>query len=202
MNGNTDSRALRTSAIAVLVAAAVLASAAPSARAALKDVNGHVSLGYAKLFSSDSLDTPAGSLSITGGLDHPLWRDVRIGLEMGFNLLGSTTATEGSLFANVDYSMFEAVLFLHFAPPGLGPIGRISAGPALLSPRAELSTSGGGAAFTKYAVEEVAGGLAFDVTLMQKRPAPVRVGLELGTRVAFLSDQTWTLATARIAFHY
>jgi hypothetical protein len=183
-------------------ALAIALSAAP-ARAGLKDVNGHVSFGYAKLFTTDTLATPGGSLSVTGGLDHPLWRgDLRLGAEIGFNLLGSKTVTEGSLFANVDYSMFEAVLFLHYLPHGLGPIGRISAGPALLSARAELSTAGGGASFSGYATEEVAGGLAFDVTLIQQRPAPVRVGLELGTRVAFLPEDTWTLATARLAFHY
>lgn len=184
-----------------LAIAGVLASvlAAAPARAAVEDVRGHVSLGYAKLFVADA---PGGSLSITGGLDHPLWRDVRIGAGLGFHLLGSRTETRGSLFANVDYSVFEAVLFAHWAPPGLGPVGRISAGPALISARAELSTAGGGAAFSDLAVEEVAGGFALDATLIQKRPAPVRVGLELGTRVAFLSAETWTLGTARVTFHY
>jgi len=97
-----------------------------SARAAIQDVTGHVSLGYAKLFGVE--DAPGGSLSVTGGLDHPLWRDVRIGAGLGFHLLGGRTVTRGSLFANVDYSLFEAVLFAHWKPPGLGPIGRISPG--------------------------------------------------------------------------
>jgi hypothetical protein len=84
----------------------------------------------------------------------------------------------------------------------LGPIGRISIGPALLSARADLSTAGGGAAFSDLAVEEVAAGIAMDATLIQRSSAPVRVGLELGTRVGFLPEEAWTLATARLAIHY
>ena len=45
-------------------------------------------------------------------------------------------------------------------------------------------------------------GFGLDATLMQKKVAPVRVGFELGTRVGLLKQETWTLATARLAFHY
>jgi len=182
--------------------------------AGLSDVRGHMTVGYAKLFIEDA---PGGSISATGGLDHPLWGDFRVGADVGYHLLGSRNETRGSLFASVDYSVFEAALLLHWNPRGWAPLGRVSVGPALMSLRAELSTAGGGAAFSDLAVEEVVPGAAFDVTLMSTRPMPVRVGLELGTRIGFRSNvgfidtggvvpapvaKTWTLATARVAFHY
>ena len=108
----------------------------------------------------------------------------------------------GSLVAGVDYSVFEAVAFLHWIPERLGPVGIVSVGPGLMSARAELSTSGGGAGFSDLAVEKLAPAAALDVTLIQRSNAPVRVGIELGTRVGFLPSDTWTLATARVAFHY
>ena len=67
-------------------------------------------------------------------------------------------------------------LLAHWTPSMLGPVGRVSFGPALVSARAELSTSGGGAAFSKLAIEEVAPGLAVEATLMQTQPRPVRTG--------------------------
>jgi len=169
------------------------------AQGAIGDWNGHLSIGYAKLFVNDG---PAGSLSITGGVDYPLAATLRAGVDVGYHFLGSRTVERGSMFANIDYSAFEAVLFAHWIPQGLGPIGRISIGPALLSASAVLSTAGGGAAFSDLAVEKVAAGFAMDATLIQRSSAPVRVGLELGTRVGFLPEEAWTLATARLAFHY
>jgi hypothetical protein len=109
---------------------------------------------------------------------------------------------EGSLVAGVDYSMLEILAFAHFQPERLGPIGRVSVGTGVFSTRADLATSGGGASFSKYAVDEVVPGLAVDLTFIQKRPAPVRVGIELGTRVAFVPEDTWTMALVRLAFHY
>jgi len=182
----------------------VLAAASPASGAGLADVNGHISVGYAKLFVSPSSPerSPGGSLSLAGGFDVPVGGDVSVGPTVGFHLLGSRTTTRGSLFANIDYSAFEVDLQAHWAPAGLGPVGRVSFGPALVSARAELSTAGGGAAFSDLAVEEVGGGWALDVTLMQHRRAPVRVGVELGWRAAYLSGETWSLATARATFHY
>ena len=51
-------------------------------------------------------------------------------------------------------------------------------------------------------IEQVAPGFALDAVLMRHSEAPVRLGLELGTRVGFLDRETWTLATVRMAFHY
>lgn len=202
-----------------VVLVTVLALAVPAAAyAGWSDVRGHATVGYAKLFIDGA---PGGSISATGGIDHPLWEDFRIGADVGYHLLGSRNETRGSLFASVDYSVFEAALLVHWTPRGIPPLGRVSFGPALMSLRAELSTAGGGAAFSDLAVEEVVPGVALDATFMSTRPSPVRVGLELGTRIGFRSNigfvdtsgsgnileaapiaDVWTLATARLAFHY
>ena len=165
----------------------------------LDAVRGSASVGYAKLFLSDS---PGGSLSASGGLDYPLRPGLRAGLAIGFHLLGTRSVQRGSLFANVDYSLFEVDLLAHWIPSRLGPVGRVSFGPAVMSARAELSTSGGGAGLSDLAVERSAAGAALEVTLISRSESPVRVGLEVGGRTAFLPGQDWTLASARLAFHY
>ena len=71
-----------------------------------------------------------------------------------------------------------------------------------MSARGELSTSGGGAAFSDLAVEEVAPGAALDVTVISRSASPVRVGLEVGGRVAFLDGENWSLASVRATFHF
>jgi hypothetical protein len=169
------------------------------AHAALEDVRGNLSIGYSKLFIADA---PAGNLSGAGGLDYPVTGPLRVGLEVGLHLLGSRAVERGSLLANVDYSLFEVVAFAHWTPHGLGPIGRISVGPALMSARGELSTSGGGAAFSDLAVEEVAPGAALDVTVISRSASPVRVGLEVGGRYAFLDGDDWSIGSVRVTFHY
>lgn len=194
---------MRPSSFAVSLVILVMTPFVPpwsgAAAGGLRDVNGHLSIGYAKLFVDEA---PGGSLSVTAGVDHPVARALRAGVGVGYHLLGSRTVERGSLFANVDYSLFEAVLVAQWIPERLGPVGIVSGGLALLSARAELSTSGGGAGFGDLAVEEVAPGLAVDVTLIRRTPAPVRVGLEFGSRVGFLDSETWTLATARLTIHY
>jgi hypothetical protein len=185
--------------LALLAALFLIACVSPARASGLRDVRGHLAVGYARLFIGHA---PGGSFSVAGGVDHPITRDLRAGIGAGYHLLGSRTVERGSLVATVDYSLFEAVLFAHWSPPGLGPLGRISAGPALISARAELSTSGGGAAFSDLAVEDLAPGVAVDLTLMARSSAPVRVGLEIGGRLAFLDPEEWTMATARLAFHY
>jgi hypothetical protein len=186
--------------VALVVGFLALVSAPSEGGAnSIEKLHGHLSVGYAKLFISDA---PGGSLSFGGGVDYPLSTDLRAGVDLGFHLLGSRSVVRGSLVANIDYSTFEAVLFARWSPPGLGPVGSISAGPALFSARAELSSSGGGAGFTDLAVDDLAPGLALDVTLIRRSSAPVRVGLEVGTRLAFVETENWTLATARVAFHY
>lgn len=196
--------------VATAAALCVALAAPAAAQAALADLGGHLSLGYAKVFIDErdpqtnrrATQAPGGSFSVTSGLDHPLAGDFRIGADIGYHLLGSSNEARGSLFATVDYSVFEAALLAHWTPRGWGPVGRVSFGPVVVSARAELSTAGGGAAFSDLAVEEVAAGGALDVTFISTRPSPVRVGLQVGTRIASLSSQTWTLTTARLTFQY
>jgi hypothetical protein len=186
--------------IELLLCAGLLAGAPRAAAASALDAfNGHLSIGYARLFATDA---PGGNFSFAAGVDRPLAGDFRAGLDVGVHLLGSRTVIRGSLVATLDYTTLDAVLFAHWIPRGLGPVGRVSFGPALISARAELSSSGGGAAFGDLAVEQVAPGFAVDVTLIRRRAAPVRVGLELGVRHAFLDREDWTTGTARLAFHY
>ena len=183
------------------VAALALALAAPPSHAEgrLQKVRGQMGFGYAKLLGSD---TPGGSFSMGLGVDYPINTRLRAGLAFGYELLGGRVVERGSLVAGVDYSMLEILAFAHLEPRRLGPVGRVSLGTGVFSTRADLATSGGGAAFSDLAVDEVVPGFALDVTFIQKRPAPVRVGIEMGGRVALLSDDTWTMALVRLAFHY
>ena len=184
-------------AAAALIGALALPAAAPASL--LQALHGSMGIGYAKLFIPDA---PGGSISGAAGLDLPVHGNWRAGVGLGIHLLGTRTVTRGSEVASVDYSLFEAGLFAHLIPQRLGPVGRISFGPEIMSARGELSTTGGGAAFQDLAVEEIAPGAGLDVTFISRAPSPVRVGLELGTRVAFLTEQDWTLATVRLVFHY
>jgi len=184
--------------VTIVLSLGLVVSAVPrAARAA--SASGHLSIGYSKLFVTNA---PGGSLSIGGGVDIPAFENVRAGLDLGFHLLGSRTVVRGSLFTNVDYSLFEAVAFAHWTPENLGPIGRVSIGPGLMNARADLSSSGGGVAFSDLAVSDFAPGVALDVTLIKRAPALVKVGFVAGVRFAFLSDDTWKIATARLTFHY
>ena len=167
------------------------------AHAGLADWNGHLAIGYAKLFTDAA---PAGSISLGAGVERPITPELSLGADLGYHLLGSRTVVRGSLFANVDYSVFEAAALLTWRPPGL-PL-RLGAGPGLFSVHADLSTSGGGLAFTDLAVAETAGGVAANATWIARHPALLKVGLDVGARVAFLPDETWTLAVTRVSFHY
>jgi hypothetical protein len=184
---------------AALLAPLLLATAPAPARAGFADLTGHLSIGYSHLFAKDA---PGGSLSATAGIDHPIHGDLGAGVLVGFHLLGGRTVSQGSLLASLDYSVFEADLLFHWATTAWGPVGRISVGPAVVSARADLSSSGGGAAFSHLAIEEVAPGVALDVTVLPATPRPVRVGLELGLRHVFLPNEDWKVASARVAFHY
>src|SRR5262245_25370984 len=79
-----------------LALAAWLAWPAP-ARAALQDWKGHLALGYAKLLASDA---PAGGFSVAVGVDYPVARQLRLGPEVAYHLLGTRSLTSGSLNAN------------------------------------------------------------------------------------------------------
>jgi hypothetical protein len=179
----------------------MLALAAQPARAEgrLQKVRGHLGVGYSKLLGDPA---PGGSFSMGAGVDYPLASSWRVGFAIGYELLGSRIVEEGSFAASVDYSMFEMLALAHWRPPFGGPLGRVSLGPGLFRPLADLSTSAGGASFSKYAVDEVAPGVALDATLIQRSDAPVRIGLETGLRVVYLEQETWTMAQVRLAFHY
>jgi hypothetical protein len=181
------------------LAAFLLATAAPASGALrIADVGGHLAFGYGYLFADGS---PGGSLSIAGGLDVPLAPSLRAGVDVGYNLLGTRTEERGTLIAELDYGVFEALALLHWSPGWRGPLGRISIGPGVFNARADLSSSGG-AAFSDLAVEETVAGGALALTFVSRNPSPVRVGLELGARVLFLDKETWTVATGRLAFLY
>lgn len=199
----------RSASNTILVAALLTLAAAPASAITLEPFRGHVGLGYARVFighgddaPDDQPDPPGGSLSVEGGLDYPVAARLRVGANLGYHLLGSRTVERGSLVASLDYSAFTAALLLHWEPGHLGPVTRLSAGPAIFNGHVELSTSGGGALFADLARGETAAGAALDATVMRRTESPVRIGLELGTRIGFLPDETWTLGTARLVFHY
>lgn len=192
--------AARRAAAAALGLALALASAAPAAAFEWGSVRGHAGFGYAARVDSVS---PGGSLSVSGGLDVPVAPSWRAGFSIGYHLLGGETVELGSLAANVEYSAFEAMLLAHWMPERLGPLGRVSFGPGLMHGSAEISaTGGGGAAFRSLARSDAGPALGVDATLMPRRDAPVRVGLELSLRRAFLDREDWTVAAGRLVFHY
>jgi hypothetical protein len=182
----------------VLLGLALLADPAIAA-VRLGEMGGHLSVGYAKLFITPS---PGGSISMGAGLDYPVARTLRAGLDIGYDLFGSRSVQRGSQFATVDYSAFQAIALLHWLPQRLGPIRRVSVGPGVVSAHGDLSVTAGGATFSDLAVGQSAGAAAAQITLMPARPAPVKVGLELGARVAFLPGPDWTILGARVTVHY
>lgn len=182
----------------LVLLALLLVPALACAAVRLGDMAGHLSIGYAKLVTTNA---PAGSLSMAAGLDYPVARALRAGIEVGFDMLGSRTVERGSLFATVDYSALEVAALAHWVP-ARGPVRRVSLGPAVVSARGALSVTGGGAGFSDLAVHQTAGAVAAQVTLMPVKPAPVKLGLELGGRRAFLAGDDWTLLSARVTVHY
>ena len=191
--------ATRWGLLAALALAAAWFRPDPATASPLDSWRGHIAVGYAKLFS-DSL-APGGSLSVGAGVDRPLGERFRLGPEINFHLLGSATVVRGSLAASLDYSALEGALLLSWLPEH-GPVSRLSAGPALGSAHADLSTSGGGAGFSDLAVGQVRGGFALQATSLLRRDAPISPALEAGLRVFRLEQQTWSLFTLRAAVHY
>jgi hypothetical protein len=188
----------RTTMACIALAGACVAAPASGA-VTIAAWRGHIALGYAKVVS-DSL-APAGSMSVSGGVDYPLGARWRLGPALSINLLGSSSATRGSVTAGLDYSMFESALLLTYLP-ARGPVARWSFGPGLASPRSELSVSGGGAGFKDLPVGEVCPEVALDATLMSRHMPIVAIGAELGARWVPVSKGAWTLLTARLAIHY
>lgn len=198
--GSRTCRAQGALAVALVILTAVAALATPAAaRVGVADIRGTIGVGYAKLSSDVS---PAGSMSASVGVSVPVTPRFSVGPAIAFHLLGSQTVERGSLLASVDYSAFELGVLGHWKPEGWGPIALISAGPELVTARAELSTTGGGAAFSDLAIQETAGAAAVNVTLMKSRESPVRVGLELGARWAFMKQDDWKLLSTRLCFHF
>jgi hypothetical protein len=182
----------------LVLLALFLVPASASAAARFSEVGGHFSIGYAKLFTGDA---PGGSISMGAGLDYPLTPTLRAGLDLGYDLLGSRTFQRGSNSAGVDYSAFGVTAFLHWFPQR-GLVRRVSVGPALVKAQGVLSVTSGGAGFSDLAVHQSAGAVAAQITLMKAKPAPVKLGLELGGRVAFLAGEDWTLLSVRATVHY
>jgi hypothetical protein len=175
-----------------------LACPAP-ARAALQDWKGHLALGYAKLLASDA---PAGGFSVAVGVDYPVTRQLRLGPEVAYHLLGTRSLTSGSLNANLDHSLIELALLGHYAITRAGPLRRASFGPALMNASAQVSSSSAGLAFESYEVHGWCPGLALDLTLLPARPQKVAVGFEVGAHVAFATPDTWTVLSLRLVLHY
>ena len=211
----TASRSASTSRrlFAALAIAALAGAARPAAAGSpFATIQGHLTLGYVQLASigdpavnplapSEKAKPPSGgSLGFGAGVDIPVRGPLRAGVDVGFDLLGSTIVESGSLSADVEYSLFEALALLHWQPPQ-GP-WRVSVGPGLFHPRADLSSSGP-VAFAYLAVDENAPGAALNVELVSGRPESLlRAGLEVGIRRIWLSDQNWTVALARLTVHY
>lgn len=189
---------LRTAMTIAMLACGALSSA-HGAGLDVDRFRGQLGIGYGKLFIGEA---PGGSMSIAGGVEYPVASTVNLGLQIGYHLMGSRTEIRGSLLADVDYSLFEVSLLAHWTPPWRGPVGRLSFGPGLYSARAELSTSGGGAGFGDLAVDETVPGVSFGAELLSRKPSLLRVGLELGGRLAFVEDEPWSGAVARAVFHY
>jgi hypothetical protein len=195
--GITGSRRCAGALVALLLSAAPAWH--PAVASTLAAAEGHVALGYAQLVTSGA---PGGNLSVTGGVDLPVVPSLRAGIDLGYHLLGSRAVARGSLSANVSYSAFEAAAFAHWSPKHLGPVTRLSIGPALLAAHADLSAAAGGAGFSDLALDETAGAVAFEATAVKRAPSPVRIGFQVGALTAFLPGNTWTIISARVSFHY
>jgi hypothetical protein len=184
--------------VVAIAAGLVLVAAAARADSWVTPFRGHISFGYAKLFIPDA---PAGSLSFSGGIDHPISKTVRAGLDVDFSLLGTNTVDRGSLVADVDYSTIEILAMFHWQPSWPGPLGRLSVGGGVMGARSTVNSSGA-AEFQDLAVSQAAPAVAAEATLISRSSSPVKVGLETGVHTGFVTDQTWTVWDIRLAIHY
>jgi hypothetical protein len=200
----------------VLTFVFALLAIVPAAAAAspFSQLRGHIGFGYTKLFATigvedpgavppETIEAPGGSMEVAAGLDVPIDTHLRVGFEAGIDLLGSTATERGSLLGELDYSVFELLGLVHYAPSWGGPVGRISLGPGLFKARADLSSSGA-AAFEDLPVREWAPGVAGSVTFMSRKETKVSAGLELGGRYLFMdsAEDDWIIASARVVIHY
>jgi hypothetical protein len=192
----------RVAALAALLALAL--GAREAGAATLGAMRGHLALGYAKLLTAHG---PAGSMAGAAGLDLPIGGDLRAGLEVGFDLLGTRTidvdelGRPTSLIAELDYSLFEGLALVHWKPPGGGPIGRVSAGIGACAARIEQSSSGA-AEFEYATLRKLAPAVAASVTLMPRRDSRLLGGLEVGGRYVVVPGDDWLLTNLRLVVHY
>jgi hypothetical protein len=176
-----------------------LVAAGPARAMRLDQWRGHVSFGYAHLFSDST--SPGGSISASGGVDYPIAERWRIGPGVAISLLGTHDVTRGSVIAGLDHSLLEGVLQLHWLPRS-GPVTRVSFGPGLAAARVALQVGAGGAGFLDLAVDEVQPELALDVSALPRRMQVVAVGLEAGVRWIPVERVRWLLTTVRFTIHY
>ena len=179
-----------------LLVCAVVAATPAGAGLKLESFRGHLAVGYGKLVDEGA---PAGSISFSGGVEYPISSRWTTGVEVGYWLLGTRFEERGSLSAEADYSAFEALALARWMMPN-APL-EIALGPGVMNARADL-TSVGVAGFDDLAIEQTVPSAALSITAIQRKPAPVRVGFELSSRMAWLTDTTWTLLAARLAIHY
>lgn len=189
-------RILRSAVAIVLVLGAVRPAAAAGFE--WSRIQGHTSFGYGRLMVGHA---PAGSIGVTVGFEHPVRPGLDAGIDFGLYLYGNRTADRGTLNATLDYSSQEVVFFTHWAV-SRGPVSRISIGPGLTHARTELSSAAGGAQFLDLAKDEVAPSLALDLSILRRKPAPVRVAMVAGYRVAFVEGPDWNQFSVRLGFHY
>jgi hypothetical protein len=187
---------------AALLAIVCLAAPAPARALEFADVRGHLAIGFAHLATSDSTDTPGGSITIGAGADIPVGGRFRAGIDVGYHLLGSKTLEQGSLTSGIDYSVFEVLALAHWSPLSSGPELIVSGGPGFFSAKGELAATSVGAVFTPLAVNEAGPGAGLNLTVTRRKPTPVRVGFEGAFRWIPLESSTWTVYSARIVLLY
>jgi hypothetical protein len=194
MFASISSRSLRVVACAAMLA--VLASSRAHA-ATLADMHGHLGLGYAKLMNQGA---PGGSLGIGAGVEMAVVSNLDLGAELGFDLLGGSTEERGSVSADLDYSLIEGLLLLHWLP-SRGPFNRVSFGPGIFHARAGLTT-GAPAMFQDLPVDETAPGMGVGLEFGPKGRRTVKAGVEVASRMVWMEHQTWTVGLARLVVHY
>jgi hypothetical protein len=191
---------IRRLAMPLLLAALAACCALPaSAGMRLGAWKGHLGVGYSVVFS-DTL-APPGSMSASLGVEYPIATRWLLGPSVGFNLLGSSTVSRGSVTAALDYSHFDIALMATYLP-ARGPFTRLSFGSGVASNRAELAVAGGGALFRDLPVDEVKPEFAAEATLGSRKQKIVAIGAELGVRVIPVEQCTWTVFTARLGVYF
>src|SRR5262245_54280886 len=102
--------------VGIAMLALLPAAHGPATASPLGAIEGHLGLGYGQLVSiGDPAANPlavnekqkapgGGSLGVGAGVDFPVRGSLRAGVDIGFDLLGSTVVESGSQSADVDFS--------------------------------------------------------------------------------------------------